>query len=302
MEKIEYGDINRFLVSTGLVLVTVSLALPYFYLSEDFGLYLEEEKIKLFSLQIQNLILKKQQFVELIQDLIPYTSIGLSISGLFLLTIGLVRWFKRQSNIDKKENLELFKLELEINKLTPEEKRGKAEIEMEIEETSEIQSHTHTLSSSTKEEAVNNYLRIEERLVKHFKENKGESFGILDNVKVAGRFWVDIILEAKTREFSDKIIEVKYANKEISNTIITDALTNLDQTSKLYHFFYDRKVVSVLILVFSNKLALPEDQLKGLAQRVNDNAGKYKFLKRFQFYPIDESDIEKLDVKQILRR
>src|SRR5690349_20499924 len=107
MEKIQYGDVSRFLVSIGLVLILLSFALPYFYLTSDFGLYIEESKINQFTLPIQKIICDKQVLLVQIQHLIPGTSIALFITGLVGLIIGLIRWFKRQASLDKKESLDI---------------------------------------------------------------------------------------------------------------------------------------------------------------------------------------------------
>ena len=305
MEKIEYGDVNRFLVSTGLVLISLSLAVPYFYLSDDFGLYIEQEKVKTFSVTIQTIISDKETIIKTIQKYIPWTSLGLFVTGLGLLVVGLIRWFKRQGKIDERENLDIQKLKLEIDDLTPEEKREKAKVEVQANEIAEIVENkklTDSAPNPTRELAVSNYLKVEERIINHFKNYKTENFHILDNVKIAGRFWVDILLESKTKEYADRIVEIKFASKTLSYSLITDALSKLDQYLNFYLGFYDRKAVPILIVVFSNKIEMTTDQLRALAQRADSDTSNYKSLKRLQVHFINENQIETFDIKSILRR
>lgn len=305
MEKIEYGDVNRFLVSTGLVLISLSLAVPYFYLSDDFGLYIEQEKVKSFSVTIQTIISDKETIVTTIQKYILWTSLGLFVTGLGLLVVGLIRWFKRQRKIDEKENLDIQKLKLEIDDLTPEEKREKAKVEVEANEIAEIVENKK-LSDSTpnpiRELAVSNYLKVEERIINHFKNYKTDNFQILDNVKIAGRFWVDILLESKTTDYADRIVEIKFASKKLTYSLIADALNKLDQYLNFYLGFYDRKAVPVLIVIFSSETEMTNDKLRVLAQRAHSDTDNYKSLKRLQVHFISEDQIETFDIKSILRK
>ena len=126
MQKIDYGDINKFLVSIGLVLIALAVLTPYLYLKEDFGLYIEQSKIDQMQEPIKELITEKQNQVIKFQTFIPWVSLSFFLLGLTSTIIGLVRWFKRQSKIDEKFDKELQKLDLEITSLTPEEKEEKA--------------------------------------------------------------------------------------------------------------------------------------------------------------------------------
>ena len=63
MQKIEFGDINRFFVSIGLFLMGFALIIPYFYLKEDFGLYLKEDDIAKYDVQIVEIIQAKRSQV-----------------------------------------------------------------------------------------------------------------------------------------------------------------------------------------------------------------------------------------------
>lgn len=304
MEKVQYGDVNRFLVSMGLVLILLSLALPYFYLTNDFGLYIEESKIKQFTLPVQNLICDKQRLLIKIQGFIPGTSISLFIIGVITLIAGLWRWFRRQAQIDKKENLDIQKLELEINKLTPEEKIEKAQNEVQAIEVAEIieEKRKNPNSKIETDQKVSNYLDIEKRVIDHFKNYKSTNFEIMDNVKVAGRFWIDILLEAKTAEFSDRIIKIRFSRGKLNYSFIKDTLSQIDKYNSFYLRFYNRKVVPILIIIFTDESNATVQQLRELAQKVRSDSDNYDSLKRLQTHFVNEKDIETFDVQNLLRR
>ena len=131
MKKIEYGDVNKFLVSIGIVLVTLAILAPYLFLKEDFGLYLEQEKLMKLQDPIKALIKDKQNKIILIQEYLPLISLTLLGLGALSIIVGLFRWFRRQSKIDEKFDKEIVKLDLEVTALRPEEIKRKAEDEIQ---------------------------------------------------------------------------------------------------------------------------------------------------------------------------
>lgn len=60
MQKIEYGDVNRFLVSMGIILIGLSILAPYFYLKEDFGIFLEQSQIEKLQAPLKEIIETKK--------------------------------------------------------------------------------------------------------------------------------------------------------------------------------------------------------------------------------------------------
>jgi hypothetical protein len=81
MEKIDFGDVNKFLVSIGLFLISLSIAFPYFYLKEDFGLTIESSVIEKYSPELQEFIKTKQNYAINIQSIIPWASIIFFLVG-----------------------------------------------------------------------------------------------------------------------------------------------------------------------------------------------------------------------------
>jgi|GEM_PF-2757102 hypothetical protein len=307
MEKVQYGDVNRFLVSIGLILIILSLLLPFFYLQEDFGLYLEQETIDAFNPIVKESIEQKLNIVTEIQNNLLCVSIFILLLGTTFFVIGLLNWIKRQKKTDEKEDLETEKLRLEIDKLTPEERREKAEDEVttnEYNEYKEEQKHVNSTQKEVKETVINNYLAVEEKLIQVFRNYKSKNFHIFDNVRIADRYPIDILLEAKERGFSDRIVEVKYANKYISKSVLDSAIKQLSQYSRFYTKFYSKNVVPVLLFVYSDKAEVKESDLELLRYRIRSfsDMSASKTMKRLQVYFIKESDIDKFDVKSILKK
>ena len=301
MEKIEYGDVNKFLVSGGLVLISLSVAIPYFYLNEDFGLYLESDKIKLFTPSIQDLICEKQKIVATIQNIIPWTSPTLFVIGTISVIIGLVRWFRRQSRIDERDDLDIQKLRLEVKKLTPVETVQKAEQEAESDQLAILREQQRsTITDAKIKSDATSYLDIEQRVINHFKNYKTDNFVVLDNVKV-GRFALDILLESNSQAFADRVIEVKYAKTTLSYEMLSATIDRLEQYTYYYSKSNKRKVKAVLLVIYSDTAVQNEQQIRDVSQKINSRASEF-LAGRLKWQFIKDTDIEKYDIKEILQR
>jgi hypothetical protein len=113
IDKVQYSDYNRFLVSTGYVLIAIGLFLPYFYLRENFDLQIEETKISLFTRVAQQIIYEKHKFSFWMIKAIPWISLFFISMGLLFLFTGGHRWRRRQKIEDEKLNEEVAKLKKE---------------------------------------------------------------------------------------------------------------------------------------------------------------------------------------------
>ena len=143
MQKIEFGDINRFFVSIGLFLMGFALIIPYFYLKEDFGLYLKEDDIAKYDVQIVEIIQAKRSQVASLQKMIPFVSAGLIFGGIVFCYIGIRRWLKLQAKLDEKLNNEVEKSKLDLKTSTPEQRIVNAK--KEVAET-EIRNYNKALT------------------------------------------------------------------------------------------------------------------------------------------------------------
>ncbi len=231
MQKIEYGDINKFFVSVGLVLIGLSILSPYLYLKEDFGIYLSQTDFDSLQDSVKELVLDKQNKVKQLQSLFFCIPIILSVSGILFLVIGLYRWFSRQEKIDEKFDIELDKLKLELKSLTQEEREEKV-----MQEVQEIELDKKTEPNEIQKKVFNKYIAIEESITEIFKNYNSENFEVLSQQKMGNKFEIDILLRAKNKGFADRIVEIKYFNGKISESIINSTLHKLSSyviTNKL---------------------------------------------------------------------
>lgn len=302
MEKIDYGDINKFLVSVGIVLIGLSILTPYLYLREDFGLYVELDKFEKFQDPVKNLILSKQCQVTSIQKLIPWISIGLFGLGLTSFIIGLIRWFKRQAKLDEKFDKELQKLNLEIVALTPEEKEEKAKQEVnEIEKIDQTPVTQQKVTQSSHFDYVQSYMRIEQNIADVFISYQSLNFDILPQQKIGNRYEIDILLKAKTKNYLDRIVEIKYFKNRLPNQILRDILNRLNTQISYYNQASNRRSIPVLLIVY-NKEMINADSILKFRNRIIDESQDIPNLERLKIEFIEENEIQKFDVRRIIKR
>jgi hypothetical protein len=103
-------------------------------------------------------------------------------------------------------------------------------------------------------------------------------------------------------EFSDRIIEIKYAKKMLSFEMIKAGVAHLNKNSQFYTKTYGRKVVPILFVVFSSETKATDESLRNLSQRARSEASDYSSLDRFNVYFVEESKIEEFDIKALLKR
>ena len=303
MQRIDYGDINKFLVSIGIVLIGLALLTPYLYMKEDFGLYLSKEQITEFEEPIQSLISNKQNQISKIQKIIPWTSLGLFVLGLTSCIIGLVRWFKRQSKIDEKFDKEIKKLDLEIETLTPEEKIEKAKQEVkEIELAEQLESTAPIVpNTSSANKPYLDYMRIEQGLTQLFTNYKSPNFEIYSEQRLGKRFYIDLLLKAKSKKFSDRIIEIKYFRNQFPLSSIQRAIHQLNTYISYYKENANKQVVPILLIVYK-KDNISEERLTGYKERIFVFASDIPNLNRLKVEFIAEENLSEFDVSKLLKR
>jgi hypothetical protein len=303
MHKIEYGDINKFLVSIGIVLIALSILTPYFYLKEDFGLYLEQEAIKKYEEPIRQIITKKQEQVIFLQKIIPKVSLGLFLLGLISSSIGLFRWLKRQSKIDEKFDKEIKRLDLEIESLTPEEKEEKAKKEAQEIELEETQTETLSPSKSipTSTSIYTDYIRVEQDVIEIFENYKSPNFEVMSQQRLGKKFEIDLLLKAKNKSYSDRIVEIKYFRKKLPLSIINKALSQLNTYISYYKNATNKQVIPVLLVVYNKENVNPSDIAK-FNDKISNYSQDIPHLKRLKVEFIPQDEINSFDVRRLLKR
>jgi len=301
MQKIECGDINRFFVSIGLFLIGFALIIPYFYLKEDFGLYLKEEDVAKFDEQIVEIIRAKRNQVACLQKIIPFVSLTLIIGGIVFCFIGIKRWLKRQVKLDEKLDNKVAKSKLDLKDSTPEERVVNAKKETAETEIAEQLESGAEKPQNLKTEGYLSYMAIEDKFFNYFKSVKNSNFDIFQQPKIGNRFFVDILLRAKTNKYSDRIIEIKYFKNQLPLSSIEDSITKLATYISYYKENTNKRVIPILLIVYSSE-KLDKAKVFLYKKKIIEYSQGIPELDRIKVEIIQESKMNEFDIKQLLKR
>jgi hypothetical protein len=123
LDNVQYTAFYKFLVSIGLVIVGLGLAVPWLLLHESFDLLVKQTDLSQLTLTAQATIRHRQAIVRLGSLVCPWISLGLFVSGLTISGLGVLQWRRRQLVMDRTEEANLEKVRAETNVLeaTPQE-------------------------------------------------------------------------------------------------------------------------------------------------------------------------------------
>ena len=252
MEKIEYSDLNKFLVSVGVALMTISILIIWLFFREPFDLLIQKDNLENLTEVAKSIIITRQGRVSQLLCFIPWVSLFLFLLGLASLIIGLVRWWKKQHIIDERDLLTNKKLKKELEKLSEQEIVVKAETEYQ-ETVDEPAITTTTTETTKKEEFVKSYLQVEQIISDKIKLFFSDKYRVLNNYRLK-QFEYDIILNAPLLNDRDIIIEIKYYPDGAMSQYIRETLIRLEIAKKYYQGTMQKDVKPILIIV------LPEDK------------------------------------------
>lgn len=248
IDKFDYSDLYKFLVSAGIVLIGLALLLPWIYLKEPFDIMIEQQKILLLTPQAQEIVNSRQNLLIYCYPLIPWVSGILLISGFVSVIYGLLKWFSKQADIDKKDKLEAKKTEIEFRKMSDEEIKEKIEREYQ---KSLIMERADG-SSSTRLQFTKQYLSIEKFFIDKIKELFSSRYEIQQNVRFEN-YDFDLLLTSKSEEIPDYIIEFEYLVNKTHLIQYNMDFTKQLTVTKEYKTKIKDNTISLLITVVSQK-------------------------------------------------
>ena len=295
MEKINYGDINRFLASAGVLLIGLSILIPYFYLKEDFGIYIEQDKVANYQDSVKEILVSKQSLITKIQKSMLMISGVLFCLGGGILTWGIVRWNKRQVKINEKFDKEIQKLDLEIVALTSAEKAEK--VENEIKEIEKVEEKTEPVQSRI--QYVKDFMDIEAKIADVFIVKSNQYFNVLSQQKIGNRYRIDLILQSKSSEQVDRIVEIKYFKNRLPIQMIKDIIFKFNTQLSYFNNVSMKSAVPILLVVYNNQTTTKEDRIK-FENKLREESQDLPNLKDLRIEFIDETKIEEFDVMKVV--
>jgi hypothetical protein len=264
--KFEFGDLYKFTVSLGVVLITLSIMAPWLFLKEPFDLFRPEAEINLLSEVAKAAVVKRQNTVSFIVEFIPwFSSIG-SIVGFIFICLGLKNWYRNQVHID-----EQTRLDVEIKKQSL---RDATKDEIEEKETAEYEDLKVAEESNSEAYLVNSfrglYSKVEELVYSKFLDVYKNKYEVSHNKMVAD-VELDILLKGKHMLTKDYIVEVKYIRKGFNFGWLREAYLKNIYAKSVYSQITNRLPNTLLLIVIGSD-AYDEDKYSRLLQRLRDEA------------------------------
>lgn len=252
MEKLEYGDLYKFLVSAGIVLIGFSIFIPWIFLKEPFDLLVSEVELLALTKEAQLAISKRQILITNFYNAIPIASIVLALLGIISIVYGLSNWFKKQGDFDKRDLLTTQKLQTEVQDMTFRQVAAKNTNEFK-EAVQTLESPSTTTTTTSKEQFISKYLEIEQFIINKSRSLLSNKFTIHAN-SVVGRFGYDLILKSFLPKNSDVIIEIKYFPLGVAQSVINEALYNLQASTTNYAEKVKANVMPILFVIVPEKI------------------------------------------------
>lgn len=264
--KFEFGDLYKFIVSLGVVLITLSIVAPWLFLKEPFDLFRSEAEINGLSESARAVIIERQHAVAFIVAFIPWFSLIGSFAGGLFIYLGLKKWHRNQLHID-----EQTRLDVEIKKQSL---RDATKDEIEEKETSEYESLQVAEGQNVNSYIVNSfraqYSKVEELVYSKLASVYKNKFNVSHNKMVAD-VELDILLRGKSVLARDYIVEVKYIRKGFNYGWLREAyLKNIYAKSVYYQV--TNKLPNTLLLIVIDSEAYNDEKYNHLLHRLNEES------------------------------
>ncbi|MEM5507436.1 hypothetical protein WNY98_01010 [Pseudoalteromonas sp. AS71] len=260
--KFEFGDLYKFIVSLGVVLITLSVTTPWLFLREPFDLYKTHAEIQAFTPVAQDIIQKRQSLISFIFTFIPWFSSIAAIVGMIFIYMGLQKWQVNQSHLDKQTMIE--------SKLKENALRESTQDEIEYKQSKEteglVQFNTSPKHLASFRRA---YYQIETCVFNRLNNTYSNKYKVSHNMMIAG-FELDIFLEGKSLLTKNYIIEVKYIRKGFNFGWLNEAFLRNLYAQNAYSKITNKAANTLLLIVIADE-AYNEDKYSKLLTRLRSN-------------------------------
>lgn len=229
MDKLQYDSLYKFLVSLGLIMIVLPIAILAYLLNSKLILISQDEFESLSQLS-QQMITNRDKLLTFLKCIFPWFAGLFILIGVGLLIYGLLKWKTVQKNLDKKLDAETTLQSLNVLRMSPKEindriesessKSGYCDINNKNDEIkSEISQSSHCTvrdkSDETPPQSKSNYLNIyrtfekfEKKCFDYVVSKYGRNYHFEKNIRI-GNYEYDFIGVSKNNSI-DLLIEVRY--------------------------------------------------------------------------------------------
>lgn len=214
MNKLEYDNLYKFLVSLGIVLIALPLAvIIYFYnLNPILISQTDYELLSEYSLQM---ITNRNQLLSTFIKVFPWFAAISILIGVILIICGIYKWFFIQKKLDKKLDSEttikaLDELQVSAEEVSEKVKKETEEID-DLDDNKEMQHNNLAQDKHPQIKALEKYYEIEDLCFNYFTKKYIKNFDFKRNIRI-GNTYYDFIGVSLNDE-PDLVFEIKYCRQ-----------------------------------------------------------------------------------------
>ena len=247
MDKLQYDNLYKFLVSLGIVLIVLPVAALVFLFNMEPILISQADYDLLSDFSLQ-MIATRNKLTSYFISIFPWVAGILTCIGIVVLLIGIFKWVGLQKNLDKKLDAEAAIHTLNLLKMSSAEVAAK--IEEEVKETVSIEAPTPPVSSAVNDHssAMNKYIEIEDLCFNYFTKRYANKYSFERNIRM-GKYCYDFIGVSKLNNI-DLIVEIKYLKIAAGNSrMIYDVFERVYNSGVNYETIAHRNFKCVVVIV-----------------------------------------------------
>jgi hypothetical protein len=262
--KFEFGDLYKFVVSLGVVLISLSVLAPWLFLKEPFDLFRTEVELRAVTEVARAAIIDRQQSVAFILRFIPWFSMIGSVCGIALIYLGLKRWHANQLLLDEQAKLEVAIKKQSLRDATKDEIETNAAKEFQALAVQESATEDYKFNSFQA-----SYLQLERQVAKRLSDVYGSKYEIEAN-KMVGGAEIDLLLRGKTKLTKDVVVEVKSIRKGFNFGWLRESFLKNIYTSNIYSQVTNRIPNTLLLIITEFQGETPDKYASLLAKIAED--------------------------------
>lgn len=247
MDKLQYDNLYKFLVSLGIVLIVLPVAALVFLFNMEPILISQADYDLLSEFSLQ-MIANRNELTSYFISIFPWFAGSLICVGVGVLLIGICNWVGLQKNLDKKLDAETAIQTLNLLKMNSAEVTAK--IEEEVNETAAIETPTPPVSPVVNDHssAMNKYIEIEDLCFNYFTKRYAKKYSFERNIRM-GKYCYDFIGVSKLDNI-DIIFEIKYMKIAAGNSRrIYDLFERVYDSGVNYETIAHRNFRCVVVIV-----------------------------------------------------
>lgn len=262
--KFEFSDLYKFIVSLGVILVTLAILGPWLFLREPFDLQVKANELQELTETARQTIVRRQEIVLIATRLWPWLSPFSAILGLALIFTGIRSWHRNQIELDAKTAAESKLAQHRLRNATAQEKVARKQ-----EEAAEPLTVAEMESGKVEGgDTTSVAMRTEQMVIDKIRTIAPRHHVLTDQVIDDSYF--DLILESRELYLKSYVVEIKYVSRAFSYAWLRQTACQVRQQATIYSHFTNSLLNSALLVVMPDG-AWNGDEIENHLERLSSD-------------------------------